>query len=231
MRIVVFGASGPTGRQFTEQAQAAGHQVTAVTRRPALLAARPGLTVAGADVADPVAVEAVVAGGDAVVSVLGVPFSRQPITVYSVGATNIIAAMHRHGVKRLVVVSSSVTDPDWHPSGAFFFNRVLDPFVNRVLGRTLHADMRRMEALVRASDLDWTIARPSGLFDAPGVTDYQLARDHADGLFTARSDLAASILAQLTDDRFVRQVMAVITTATRPSIAGLIWREAIKKKR
>jgi hypothetical protein len=91
--------------------------------------------------------------------------------------------------------------------------------------------MRRMEALVRVSELDWTIARPSGLFDHPGVTRYQVAEDVADGLFTARADLAASMVAQLADDTFVRRAMAVITTEVRPSIAGLIWREAIAKSK
>ena len=36
-----------------------------------------------------------------------------------------------------------------------------------VLGKTMYADMRRMEAAVSASGLDWTIMRPSGLFNAP----------------------------------------------------------------
>ena len=35
MRIAVFGANGLTGRLLTEQALAAGHEVAAVTRRPA----------------------------------------------------------------------------------------------------------------------------------------------------------------------------------------------------
>jgi nucleoside-diphosphate-sugar epimerase len=151
--------------------------------------------------------------------------------VYSQGTANIVAAMHRHGVKRLVTVSSSVMDPRWRPTGEFFFNNVLDPLVNRRLGRTAHEDMRRMEALVGDSELDWTIARPSGLFDHPGVTRYQVAEDVADGLFTARADLAASMVAQLADDTFVRRAMAVITTEVRPSIAGLIWREAIAKSK
>jgi glucose-6-phosphate dehydrogenase assembly protein OpcA len=53
----------------------------------------------------------------------------------------------------------------------------------------------------------------------------------ADGLLTARADLAAAMVAQLTDARYVRRAMAVITTEVRPSIAGLIWREAVAKKR
>jgi len=231
MRTVIFGATGPTGRQLTEQALAAGHEVTAVTRRPGSIPAYAGLAVVTADVSDPDAVERAVAGSEAVLSSLGSPPSGKPITVYSQGNANIVAAMHRHGVKRLVTVSSSVMDPRWRPTGEFFFNNVLDPLVNRRLGRTAHEDMRRMEALVGDSELDWTIARPSGLFDHPGVTRYQVAEDVADGLFTARADLAASMVAQLADDTFVRRAMAVITTEVRPSIAGLIWREAIAKSK
>ncbi|MFJ1702848.1 NAD(P)-dependent oxidoreductase [Kitasatospora sp. NPDC088346] len=230
MRVVVFGASGPTGRQVVEQALAEGHEVTAVTRRPEGVAPRAGVAVVGADVADPAAVDAAVAGHDAVLSVLGVPFGPAPVTVYSQGVANILAAMERHGVRRLVAVSSSVTDPLWRPSGEFFFNHVMDPLVNRRLGRTLHEDMRRMEAVVRASGVDWTIVRPSGLFDHPAPTGYRVAEDRADGLFTARADLAAAMLAQLRDDRYVRRAMAVITTDVRPSILGLIWREAVTKK-
>jgi putative NADH-flavin reductase len=231
MRTVIFGAAGPTGRQLIDQALAAGHQVTAVTRRPGSIHDRAGLTAVTADVADADAVERAIAGNDAVLSSLGVPLSRKPITVYSQGNANIVAAMHRHGVKRLVTVSSSVMDPTWRPTGEFFFNNLMDPLVNRRLGRTAHEDMRRMEALVHDSDLDWTIARPSGLFDHPSVTRYHVAENVADGLFTARADLAAAMVAQLTDDRFVRRAMAVITTDVRPSIVGLIWREAVAKKK
>lgn len=231
MRTVVFGATGPTGRRLTAQALAAGHEVTAVTRRAGAVQPRAGLTVITADVTDREAVDSAVAGSDAVLSSLGVPLSPKPITVYSRGNANIVAAMHRHGVRRLITVSSSVMDPSWRPTGEFFFNNVMDPLVNRRLGRTAHEDMRRMEAIVRDSGLDWTLVRPSGLFDHPTVTGYQVGENVADGLFTSRADLAASMVAQLGDERFVRRAMAVITTEVRPSIIGLIWREAVAKKK
>jgi putative NADH-flavin reductase len=109
-RLCVFGASGGTGRWPLEQALGGSHQVTAVTRRPASIPPRNGLRVVGTDVADADAVDAPIAGTDAVLSALGVSYSRKPITVYSQGTTNITAAMHRHGVKRLVVVSSAPLD-------------------------------------------------------------------------------------------------------------------------
>jgi putative NADH-flavin reductase len=230
MRTVIFGATGPTGRHLVEQALTAGHDVTAVSRRPDAIPPRPGLTVVTGDVLDPGTAERAVAGADAVLSSLGTPLTRQPVTTYSHSAANIVAAMHRHGVKRLLVVSSSVMDPAWRPSGERFFNTVMDPLFNRRMGRTVHDDMRRMEALVRDSELDWTLVRPSGLFDHPAVTRFTVRQDVADGLFTARPDLAASMVAQLDEERFVRRAMAVITTEVRPSIVGLIWREAVAKR-
>lgn len=230
MRIAVFGANGPTGRHLIGQVLAAGHEVVAVTRRPGSLPSRPGLAVAVADATDPAAVDTAVSGTDAVLSALGARFSKESITTYSASATAITGAMARHGVKRLLAVSSSVADPYWRPTGAYFFNHVLDPLVNRRLGRTLHEDMRRMEAVIRETDLDWTLVRPSGLFEHPVTTDYHTAENSADGVFTARVDLAASMLRELEEQRYVRTAMGVITTAVKPNIAKLVWNEGVKKK-
>lgn len=90
--------------------------------------------------------------------------------------------------------------------------------------------MRRMEAVIRRTGLEWTLVRPSGLFDHPAVTDFHTAENSADGVFTARADLAASMLLELEEQRYVRTAMGVITTAVKPSIAKLIWNEGVKKK-
>lgn len=231
MRIVVFGANGQTGRLLTAQALAAGYDVAAVTRRPAEFPlTHDRLAVAGADVRDAPAVDRAVEGADAVLSALGVPFTRKQITIYSQGVGNIVAAMSRHGVKRLVVVSSSATEPHHHADGGFLLNRVLQPLITATIGKTIYADMRRMEDLVRGSDLEWTIMRPSGLFDTPGVTAYQLHQDQAPGIFTSRADLAASMLDQATDTRFVRKAVAVTTSDGVPTLFQMMRREALKTK-
>jgi putative NADH-flavin reductase len=228
MSIVVFGANGPTGRLLVSHALAAGHQVIAVTRRPDKFPQQhPNLTVARADVLDASAVEGVVSGADAILSTLGAPYGRKQVAVYSVGARNILTAMERHQVRRLVVVSSSATDPKPYADAGFFFNRVVQPFVVNVLGKTVYQDMRRMEELIRNSEVDWTIVRPSGLFDADFVSDYELAENHIAGRFTARSDLAAAMLAQIDDERYVRKLLAIATSENVPSMARLIMREAI----
>jgi putative NADH-flavin reductase len=229
MRLVVFGANGATGRLLTRQALAAGHQVVAVTRRPAdFPITHERLSVVEADVHDAQAVDRAVEGADAVLSTLGVPYTRKPINVYSDGIRNIAAAMCRHEVKRLIVVSSSATEPHHHADGGFLMNRVLQPLITVTIGKTTYSDMRRMEELVRGSDLEWTIMRPSGLFDAPGVTRYELHEDQAPGIFTSRADLAASLLEQATDVRFVRKAVAVTTPDGAPTLFQMLRREAFK---
>jgi hypothetical protein len=71
--------------------------------------------------------------------------------------------------------------------------------------------------------------RPSGLFDAPGVTAYELREDRAPGVFTSRADLAASMLEQVTGTRFVRQAAAVTTSQGAPTVFGVVRREALRK--
>jgi len=230
MKLTVFGANGPTGRLLTARALAEGHHVTAATRHPDAFPLRDDrLEITETDVYDAGAVERAVAGADAVLSSLGVPFTRKPISVYSAGVGHIVEAMRWHSVKRLVVVSSSATEPHHHADGGFMINRVMQPLVTATIGKTTYADMRRMEALVRASDLAWTIVRPSGLFDLPEATDYRLDEDQAPGVFTARADLAAAMLAQIDDDRFLRKHLAVTTTGVRPSLWKLMTQEAFKK--
>ena len=232
MKISVFGSNGPTGRLLTRLALGEGHDVVAFTRRPgAFPVEHASLEVVGGDVHDAAAVAAAIDGTDAVLSTLGVPYARTPITVYSDGAANIVAGMHASGVKRFAVVSSSAIGPHPEALGGFVFEKILQPYVVNKLGRTLYDDMRRMEAIVSGSDLAWTIVRPSGLFDAPAVSAYGVAIDYIGHRFTSRIDLADCLLRQALGDTYARSTIAVATTSAHPSILQLIWREGIRRKK
>ncbi|MEU4471993.1 NAD(P)H-binding protein [Micromonospora sp. NPDC023888] len=226
MRIVVLGANGGTGRRLVQQALDAGHEVRAVTRQPqSFPVSGPGLEVVAADVT----VEAPVGGAEVVLSTLGVPFTRQPVMLYSRSTATVLAAMRRASVRRLVVVSSSATEPHHHAEGGFLLNRVIQPLVTATIGRTTYDDMRVMEALVRDSNLDWTIVRPSGLFDSDNITRYRLSENRADGVFTSRADLAACLLAQATDTAWVDRTVAVTTAEGAPTLWAMLRREAFGK--
>ena len=114
------------------------------------------------------------------------------------------------------------------PALAMQLSNVLQPLITATIGKTTYRDMRRMEELVRGSDLEWTIMRPSGLFDAPGITRYELHHDQAPGIFTSRADLAASMLEQATQTWYVRKAVAVMTSEGAPTLFQMLRREAFK---
>jgi uncharacterized protein YbjT (DUF2867 family) len=239
MRITVFGANGGTGRLLVAQAANAGHEVTAVTRHPETFPATVdnntvagSITVFAGDATDFDSTLAAIQGADVVLSTLGVPYGRKPISIYSVGTANIVRAMNRAEVTRLAVVSSTATDPavrHLDSGGGFFFEKVLKPVISSTFGKTLYADMLRMENLVSESDLDWTIVRPSGLFHTDEVTDYLTGVDFVKGQYTSRADLADLLLRQATETEFVGHTAAVITLDPQPTVMQLIRNEALAK--
>jgi len=228
MRIVIFGANGQTGRLLTRQSLDAGHAAIAVTRRPGDFPfTDPALIVAGADVHDADAMTDIVGGGDVVVSTLGVPFTRDAVDTYSVGTANIVSAMHAAGVRRLVVVSSTGAFPAPGRTGAPIALRLFEPVITKTIGKTVYDDMRRMETVIRDSDLDWTIVRPSGLFDLDYVTEYVAGEVDPVGAFTSRSDLA-DYLVRVASRSGQRDTVTISTTADTPTMWQMIRREAFK---
>jgi Putative NADH-flavin reductase len=206
--------------------------VTAVTRHPHDFPLRhDGLTVFSGDVYDADSVDQAVAGQHVVISALGVPYSRKPVSVYSTGIRNILYAMAAHGVERIACVSSSATDPQVRrrdTGGGYFFEKVLKPVIGGTFGRTLYADMLRMERMLRASDTEWTIVRPSGLFETETVTDYLVSEDFVPARFTSRADLADFLLRQATDRTFVRKAAALATVSDQPTVWQLLRNEALQ---
>lgn len=214
MDVVVFGAAGPTGRLVCKQALDAGYCVRAVTRRagPFPLEGAEQLRVVRADVLSGQGVDEAVAGADAVLSVLGAPYQRRAVSVYSAGTRSIVAALRTRGLgRRLVVVSSGLTFPP--PRGfGWFADSIVFPFLRSVPGRTLYADMRRMETYLHGcDDLDWTVMRPGRLTNGP-ASAYRLDLDHPSQGTTSRADLAAAMVAELGPGGHVRVAVAPTTT-------------------
>jgi uncharacterized protein YbjT (DUF2867 family) len=227
--VVIFGANGQTGRLLTRRVLDAGHAAVAVTRRPEEFPITdPNLTVAGADVRDGSALVDVVDGADAVLSTLGVPFSLRPIDTYSVGIRNIVAAMDKTEVRRLVVVSSTGAYPYPGRVDTPLSLRLIEPVITRTIGETTYDDQRRMETIVRDSGLDWTIVRPSGLFDLPEPTNYITGEVDPVGGYTARIDLADYMVSLAGDPTAVGKAVVVSTTEHTPTMWQMVRREAFK---
>jgi uncharacterized protein YbjT (DUF2867 family) len=228
MLVTVLGANGPTGRLLSRQLVYAGHQVRALTRHPDD-GGLSGLdiTVISGDATREADLRRAFKGAEAVVSVLGTPYSKDPISVYSDSARAVTTLMGAQGIRRLVVTSSAVLSTWRDPARGWFERTVLLRIVDS-MGRTLYDDMRRMEEIVSATTIDWTIMRPLGLADMDASTRWAVAEDHIAGKQTARRDLAAAIVDQLGRTDFLRKTAAVATTNRSVSIPVTIWREGIR---
>jgi putative NADH-flavin reductase len=219
MRLVIFGATGGTGRRLVERAIAEGHEVTAFVRNPSRMTARhQRLKIVAGDAFDPERVREAVAANEAVISVLG---SRQPSNPLrprspgdpngpaSAGSRNIIAAMKEHGLRRFMCqtawgVVESKQDPGF--AGAFFMKVLVPPLL-----RDEYADKEAQERIVRESDLEWIIVRPMILTNGPWTNDYRTGEDLKPGRhpYISRADVADFLMRQLTDDAYVRKTPAI----------------------
>lgn len=226
-RLLVLGANGPTGRRTIRLALDRGYGVAALTRHPETFPlSHPRLRVIAGDATDARTIDSAVADTDAVICTIGAKFTLGPVDVYSTTAKNVITAMRRHRRQRLIVVTSEGVDETRERTG--LLQRASFTVMRRVFGRTVYDDMMRMEALVLGSDLDWTVVRPPGLTDEPG-TGYATAEDSIDGAFCARDDLAAMLLEQLTDPRYVRRVAAVCTPGLDVGVLSMVRQEILKR--
>jgi putative NADH-flavin reductase len=168
MKLLVFGATGGTGREIVAQALDQGHVVTAFVRNPAALTTKhERLKLAQGDVLDYPSVEAAVEGQDAVLSALGVRKLRKN-TVLSAGTKNLLRAMGRHGVKRFVC-ESSLGVGDSRGQLGWVFNLFIIPLFLRNVFR----DKEVQEQYVKQSKLDWIIVRPAALTSGPRTGVYR----------------------------------------------------------
>lgn len=214
MRIVVFGASGAIGRAVVEAALASGHEVVAFTRNAASLdAGDPGdrrLTIVEGDARVAEAVDRAVMGVEGVVYALGpTTNTADEIGFARLALGNVLAAMERSGVRRLVALSGAACSmPDEHKSAVDSF---ASRFVRFAARNVVAAKQAELDLLV-ASSLDWVAVRPPRVVDGPASGRYRAGPSIAfrAGSKVTRGDLAEFIVRSLGDDEFVRQAPFVV---------------------
>ena len=207
MKLLIIGASRGIGRQLLEQALQAEQTVTAMTRHPEKLPGQQeGLKVMAGDILDPQQVQQAVAGQEAVCLSIGIGVTWKPVRVFSQGTEDVLAAMAEHRVKRLICVTGiGAGDSEGH--GGFLYDRIFKP----LLLKTIYEDKNRQEALIKASDMDWTIVRPGFLTNGPRTGKYRVLTDLT-GVTAgkiSRADVAHFMLQELATNRYLRQTPLV----------------------
>ena len=203
MKLIVFGATGGSGRQLVEQALSLGHDVTAFARNPAALkTSHPKLKVMQGDALDAASVSQAVAGQDAVLFAIGIN-RRSTMTVCTESTRHIIAAMKEHKVRRFICLSAYGAS---ETKDTALYSKVL----RALIGKRVE-DKDRQEELLRASELDWVLVRPPLLTNGARRGRYRVGFDIPIKLFSSvsRADVAEFMLKQLTDDTYLHQAPTI----------------------
>ena len=208
MHIVIFGATGATGRCLVEQALVQGHDVTAFARNPASVpTSHVRLSIVRGDVFQKASVQEAVANQDAVLCTIGghdrlrVALSGHPRApgLCTIGTSNILDAMKTCGVSRLICLSAWGIGESKGRVPVIFRN-VIFP----LLMKEEYEDKEAQEQLIQQSNLDWTIVRPARLTNGPRTGRYRMKAglEFSWRSSISRADVADGMLRQLTDSTF-----------------------------
>jgi len=201
MNIALIGATGQVGSRILAEALARGHQVTAIARNPAALAARPGLSPLALDVTDAQRLAAALAGHDALV--ISVKYSE-------VAAAPLLEAARRAGVPRVLVVGGAgslqvAPGVDLVDTPAF-----PAPYKGEALAARAFLSQLRGERAI-----DWTFLSPSALLQpGPRTGRYRIGGDQllvdAQGASAISiDDLAHALVDELEQPRHSRSRFTV----------------------
>jgi len=203
--IALFGATGRTGRLVLELLFEQGYTVRALVRRPGAIGEHGGaLTVVVGDVLDHASVEETIRGADVVVSVFGQVKGSSP-TVQTDGTRNIVDAMSRLGVRRIVSLSGGAL-PDTEHDRPKFADGVFRFLIERISPHML-ADARGHLKVLRDSGFDWTVVRAPRLTDVAPTGKFRVGWVGVNSSTQiARADLARFIVTQVSDGKYIHQL-------------------------
>lgn len=203
MNIIIFGASGLTGQQLTKQALEKGFQVTAFVRNPDKLSiTHPNLRLFTGNVTDSKAVSTAIKGHDAVLCALGAKTPFENDSSLTDGVNNIVSAMMMQHIWRLLYLSFLAVKEHRKELG-FITHRLLPVIMKKVI-----EDHKNKEKIITDSTLQWTIIRAPKLTNGLAKGIYR----HGEHILPkslffkiSRADLAAFMLEELGQNRYIRQ--------------------------
>lgn len=170
MKILVLGATGPTGRQVLDLSLKSGDAVTVLVRDPGRLGDLASqVSVVQGDATSVQDLSRALRGQDAVISALGTGKSTAADELFSRAAVALIDAAKQEGVSRLVWMSS------FGVGDTFTSASLPQKLLFGTLVREIYADKAKADSTIRESGLDWTLVYPSALTEGPARGTFRAA--------------------------------------------------------
>lgn len=210
MKITVFGATGATGKKVVEQALELGYEVNAFVRNPEKMdITNEKLTLITGDVTNSENVDQAVEGSDGVVVALGASPDMQADVVMEKGTQNIMNAMKKHSVKRIIVQSSYAMSGS--SEGIEFMKKMGMGEEQIAMMKPVLDDKSKQGDAVVSSGLEYTIVRPLMLNDEGKTGKYRVGEnlDVKVGDAISRADVADFMLKDLTENKFIGKTVAL----------------------
>jgi putative NADH-flavin reductase len=211
MKVLIFGATGFSGKAILKEALTKNYQVTILVRNAkAVTIQNKNLTIVEGNVLDNIIVNKVLQNQDAVIQCLGVngKGDGKPTTFVSDANNIIIDEMSKSNVKRLIAMSiagsgNSINFVPW------VVRKIVLPYFMKWL-QVLIDDKNRMEPMIMNSQLDWTIVRCAGILDKPikGIVNDTLTGKGLKFSITL-PDMAKFIVAQLEEKKYIKQTPSI----------------------
>jgi len=206
MKAIIFGATGTVGIEIVKQALEKNHAVTAFVRRPEKMTNlhHAHLTIVKGDVMNLSDVEKAMQNHDVVLCVLG---DGNAGKVRAWGTRNIIDAMKKTGIKRLICQSTLGIGESYGN-----LNFIWKHIMFGMLLKKAFQDHQLQEQHIVNSELDYTIVRPSALTDGTITKGFKIGFDGEYkklNLRISRADVADFILDQLHTDRYIKKAVSI----------------------
>jgi uncharacterized protein YbjT (DUF2867 family) len=218
-RILIIGATGGTGRHLVEQALARGCVVTALVRDPSRVhTVHPHLTILQGDVLDEHTVHAAMDGQEAVLCALGHRRYYSPSGTLTKGTGNLLRAMKRHNVRRLVCETSLGIGDSAGRLGLYYTFFVIPAIVPLYFW-----DKAGQEREIADSDVDWVIVRPGLLTDNERSGHIRHGFSVGSFLLTesiSRADVAKFMLDQLAPGAYHRCAPGIVGDPRQFVVSG-----------
>lgn len=205
MKLIIFGATGSVGLPLVQQALEQGHTVTAFTRSPEKLSelTHNRLNVFKGDILDATSVEEAIKGQECVLCVIG---DGNKGGVRAEGTKNIIAAMKKAGVNRLIC-ETTLGLGDSKGNLNFMWKVIFGVFLRKAF-----KDHAQQEQYLFGSRLDFTIVRPSAFTNGERTGRYKVGfngKTKGLSLKIARADVADFMLKQVPERQYVGRAVSI----------------------